>query len=313
MTASPSWLFCIGAQKAGTTWLYDYCQAHPDIHVPAIKEMHYFNARFDPRQIGFANNRRALLEAKRASVLPEPRLGAALGEPGDNYTAEVLERLVAMHDDPGDDHALYRDFMMNGYAGQTCVADITPDYAVMHYDVFRRMATEFDGARLLFIMRDPLERTWSAIKMHRKFLASQGLPQHSEDALLDQLTQNRQRHIKLRSYYQRTLFGLNRAARADQLLYLFYEDLFCDDTIRRLCDFLGVAFVPGKYGRRVRLGERADMTGAQREKLLRLLHPVYDLLSRAPNLIVPDSWNTAAALALEPLELPEPAPAEGHV
>lgn len=36
----------IGAEKAGTTWLHDQLQNHPAIHLPAVKELHYFN-RFD--------------------------------------------------------------------------------------------------------------------------------------------------------------------------------------------------------------------------------------------------------------------------
>src|SRR5918993_3783015 len=40
----------IGAQKAGTTWLGHNLQLHPEIWMPGIKELHYFNERInDPR------------------------------------------------------------------------------------------------------------------------------------------------------------------------------------------------------------------------------------------------------------------------
>ncbi len=39
----------IGAQKAGTTWLYDQLSSHPDIGFPAGKEIHFWNAR---RELG---------------------------------------------------------------------------------------------------------------------------------------------------------------------------------------------------------------------------------------------------------------------
>src|SRR5690606_19149476 len=32
----------IGAQKAGTTWLYDVLRRHPDIFLPETKELSYF-------------------------------------------------------------------------------------------------------------------------------------------------------------------------------------------------------------------------------------------------------------------------------
>jgi len=35
----------IGAEKAGTTWLYDRLRRHPNIFIPAVKELHYFNRK----------------------------------------------------------------------------------------------------------------------------------------------------------------------------------------------------------------------------------------------------------------------------
>ena len=35
---------CVGAAKAGTTWLHTQLKAHPDCHFRAIKELHYFDA-----------------------------------------------------------------------------------------------------------------------------------------------------------------------------------------------------------------------------------------------------------------------------
>lgn len=36
----------IGTEKGGTTWLYDVLRAHPNLFLPDVKEIHYFN-RFD--------------------------------------------------------------------------------------------------------------------------------------------------------------------------------------------------------------------------------------------------------------------------
>jgi hypothetical protein len=33
----------IGAQKAGTTWLFQNLQSHPEIWLPAEKEIHFFD------------------------------------------------------------------------------------------------------------------------------------------------------------------------------------------------------------------------------------------------------------------------------
>src|SRR5438093_8430543 len=34
---------CVGAQKAGTSWLYRQCEPHGDFWMPPLKELHYFN------------------------------------------------------------------------------------------------------------------------------------------------------------------------------------------------------------------------------------------------------------------------------
>ena len=34
---------CIGSQKAGTSWLFEQIRQHPDIWMPPIKELHYFD------------------------------------------------------------------------------------------------------------------------------------------------------------------------------------------------------------------------------------------------------------------------------
>lgn len=37
--------FCVGAGKAGTTWLWSLLRQHPSIMLPDLKEMHYFNSQ----------------------------------------------------------------------------------------------------------------------------------------------------------------------------------------------------------------------------------------------------------------------------
>jgi len=50
----PSFL-CIGAQKAATSWLFVTLQEHPDIWMPAIKELHYFDYLYVPQCRGWAH------------------------------------------------------------------------------------------------------------------------------------------------------------------------------------------------------------------------------------------------------------------
>ena len=38
---------CIGAQRAGTTWLYHCLKEHPEIYMPDKKELRFFNYNYD--------------------------------------------------------------------------------------------------------------------------------------------------------------------------------------------------------------------------------------------------------------------------
>ena len=38
---------CVGAQRAGTTWLYHCLKEHPEIYMPAHKELRFFNYNYD--------------------------------------------------------------------------------------------------------------------------------------------------------------------------------------------------------------------------------------------------------------------------
>src|SRR3954454_19765639 len=54
--ASPDFL-CVGAQKAGTSWLYQQLEPHPDFWMPPVKELHYLDQlnrmkRFHPPRSG---------------------------------------------------------------------------------------------------------------------------------------------------------------------------------------------------------------------------------------------------------------------
>jgi hypothetical protein len=46
MTKLPSFL-CIGAQRAGTTWLHNCLTEHPELFLPQKKEVHFFDRQYD--------------------------------------------------------------------------------------------------------------------------------------------------------------------------------------------------------------------------------------------------------------------------
>ncbi|MFM2091611.1 MAG: hypothetical protein RLZZ127_2100 [Planctomycetota bacterium] len=109
---------CIGAQKAGTTWLHDRLGALPGISLPKTKELHFLDLRWND---GFSAYEKALATS-------------------------------------------------GGMTG-----DITPAYAIVGDDRIAAFAARYPGVRTFMILRDPVSRAWSAMKMHALNQQKEGL------------------------------------------------------------------------------------------------------------------------------------------
>ena len=90
----------IGAQKAGTTWLYRYLRTHPQVGMSPIKELHYWDERFRPDLCGHSS------EALRRKL-------ATISDAG--FVEAARERL-GMRDGPG-----YMRYFSKHSAGRACV------------------------------------------------------------------------------------------------------------------------------------------------------------------------------------------------
>jgi hypothetical protein len=143
---------CVGSQKGGTGWLRDQLSHHPAVWLPPIGELHYFDRRFGPR----AERLRARLDgllAKRGSVarrrLDERDL--AFMRHAVTYTGKTL------------DFAWYAQLFAP--KGAAVSGDITPGYSTLQDDIVGGIAEAFPRLKILFLVRDPVERFWSQLAM----------------------------------------------------------------------------------------------------------------------------------------------------
>lgn len=77
----------IGSEKAGTTWLYDRLRRHPDVFMPLVKELHYFNRRnsnIEPTDVTFGPENWAWY----LSHFSEPGSASAMGEATPMYLCD---------------------------------------------------------------------------------------------------------------------------------------------------------------------------------------------------------------------------------
>lgn len=205
----------IGAHRAGTTWLHRVLRQHPALWLPPVKELHYFDQLTATRTWQDEKRwRRAIASGRR--LLNPWQIRFLFGRRTDDWYA-----------------SLFRRAQRRG----RLAGEITPAYATLDEDVFRRVRRINHEIKLIFIMRDPVDRAWSAV--------NNGLRKGS---VADALTiQNALEHAHTpgflaRSAYTDTIRRLQAVFPASQLHFCFFDHLKEEPRrfVGSLLSFLGV-------------------------------------------------------------------------
>ncbi|QYK39884.1 MAG: sulfotransferase [Paracoccaceae bacterium] len=282
MGGEPTILLGVGATKAGTTWLWDHLAAHPDCHARAIKELHYF----DTLENNTFGRQIKLQEARAEKLAASGRGDAALQAQRRADVAEwiaVLRRRV-------EDIPAYLAYLFGGArAGRRLVMDVTPAYASLPEQRLRQMAGMAADVRVLYLMRDPVSRFWSHVRMiaERMTKVAAEVPDAAR-ALLDAILDGRPSAAVDRGDYAGALARLDAAVAPGRFLAMFQEDLMTAPGYARLCTFLGIRQGNPDFGRRVFASAPVEMTDAQRARLRALLAPQYAAVARRHTL--PAAW-----------------------
>lgn len=278
-------MICAGATKAGTSWLYDHLSRHPDCHFRTIKELHYFDT-VEKR------NFNARIRAHKAER-------DALKSRGGDLTAEQRRRIAARIADLDDwigvlsaraaDDAAYRAYVAQG-AGARLVGDVTPSYGTLGVDTLRRIAAVARDVRFVYLMRDPVARLWSHVRMlARRELAAGGDYAALARVRMAAVLAGQESGVLLRGDYRGALERMAAAVAPGRLLTLFTEELVTLPGVRRLCGFLGIGVAETRFDLRVHEGVPLDMTDEDRAGARRLLRDQYEYIAdRFPAL--PDAW-----------------------
>jgi hypothetical protein len=226
-TAGPGPDFmCIGAQKAGTGWLYEQLRSHPDFWMPPIKELHYFD------RVGASASTRSLPAARGQ----QDRIRIARERARDQRDRDFLDRLeqLVARDtiDPGQYAKLFGD------KGDLITGDITPGYSTLDDAVVQQIAQNFPATRIVFIARDPVERAWSQLSMYVR----RGLIERFRTDDVAGVIEHLQRpEFVSRSYPSRIVQRWRRFVPSNRLAIYFFDELRNDAVRLRstIIDFLG--------------------------------------------------------------------------
>jgi len=154
-TEGPDFI-CVGMPKAGTGWLFDQLQFHPDFWMSPLKGLHYLDRATPPMKNAIRKLERLKKESER------PRADRRLGDERDR---QFLEEAVSLSGKPRDvrQYATLFRFKRDLLSG-----DVTAPYAGLEEDVIAEVAAVLPNVKIVFLVRDPVSRAWSNVSMaHR--------------------------------------------------------------------------------------------------------------------------------------------------
>ncbi len=268
-----TFLLGVGCQKGGTTWLHDYLQGSNEADLGFLKEYHVFDALDLDSSKTFRKQARA--DARKAL-----NKQAMPGEKRSN----ALRRLQFLVDQ--ESYFDYFHYLLLRDPRIRLTADITPAYAGLSAG---RLAHIRDGfarrdvsVKVVFLMRDPFERIWSAVRMgyrkHREKDPEASLLKRPEEERLLEIYAKSPQDIRTR--YDQTIRSVEQVFPAGDIHYEFYETLFTPEAVSRICSFLEIDLVPADFGKSVNASPKSEnVSDRAKDEVMQYYRVVYDALA----------------------------------
>ncbi|MEJ6392270.1 sulfotransferase [Gymnodinialimonas sp. 2305UL16-5] len=272
MAGSPIIMLGVGATKAGTSWLHRYLSSHPDCHFRLMKELHYFNSI----DFGRVDRRIDELTAEIDSIEARMSREAPTAQMITRQTDRADLRQLLMR---GDDAEGYLAYLREGAGEAPVVGEVTPAYALLSWPRLRAMAQMAADVRFVYLIRDPVARLWSHVRMIATRRGDGLTPDPRRAArILKRVLRGDEQEIARRGDYRAALEKLSKAVDPKKLCVIAFEDLVSGRDIDRLCRFLGLKpHAPDL--RPVNAGDDMTMTSEQRHDARRWLDDQYEFVA----------------------------------
>jgi len=282
-------LLGVGAQKAGTTWLHEaLVKSAPNFQEGFCKEYHVFD--------GLSTN-----PLKRLDLAKKISHHCSQNNSFKNQRINKGLFLKGLFFEDVNYYFDYFDFLSYRNPEKTLFCDITPSYSSLNSKqfVFIKHGLESRGfaVKSIFIVRDPLERAWSASKYYysrRKEMY--GEDSNFEDHLNYFLQHFNQQKYLMRGRYDNTINACITAF-GDSFKCLFFEELFTKETTKELAYFLKIDnFTPntqGKINKNIYQSKDSAYTILPKSLINDFLHiysPVYQYMEENYKDKVEDLW-----------------------
>ena len=227
----------IGAQRAGTSWVHSMLSMNPEIWLPPIKELHFFDmylpdgskaAKYGEHLDGrFRSYARILLNRQISSIQQARELGnivkfdllSGIGFPS-------IKR--------------YKGLFAGASKSGNCPGEITPAYATLTTDQVRYVRQVLGPyLRVFYIIRDPMERMWSHLTKDRrkaKFYCRR------DNSFEYQIRFLNSEGFRLRTSYASTIENWRSVFGSENFKLLFFDDIAKNgkELVYEIEKFIGV-------------------------------------------------------------------------
>ncbi|MCW9088640.1 MAG: sulfotransferase [Gammaproteobacteria bacterium] len=236
----------VGCQKGGTTWLYRYLNMHHAANMGFKKEYHVFDALYLPE---FAH-----LKSRNTDFYRLFRRWRVfkISKMKEVFKYRCFYRDISCYFN-------YFSSLVDGVGSISLTGDITPSYAGLPVEALVKIKKELEdrgfAVKVLFIMRDPVERCISSMRMTRRNAAN--TPENDE---VEDLIENYKTPIyKIRTQYEKTIRNIETVFDSHDVHYEFYERLFDPGSIRGITDFLSIDYIEPDFGRKVNVSRTNNL------------------------------------------------------
>jgi hypothetical protein len=230
----------VGAQKSGTTWLHHYLSSLDMVNMGEVKEYHIWDA------LHIKECRSFLVDKTNFRYKLQTREGA---------------------------YESYFESLIQG--GVTHTGDITPAYSGLDKYSFRLIRAKMERlgftVKVVFLMRDPFERCWSAVRMVRRFKATNSIE------INDLRNYYKSSDCDFRTDYKKTILSLGAAFDRENIWYGIYEELFFHEKLKQLSNFCEVPCNPNLIQKRFNASPKTDDSAlALKDEIVKHYKHVYD-------------------------------------
>jgi len=158
----------IGVQKAASSWLWELLKEHPNVWMPPKKELHYFDRSSkyaSPSFLASDSFVDRMNGAEAHDIHFRRKIGVELTPLIDSHNIEEIKWNLKYYLETYNDE-WYKSLFEQGKGKLR--GEITPAYSILKKEDIQHIKELFPSLKVILILRDPIERTWSHVRFHMK-------------------------------------------------------------------------------------------------------------------------------------------------